>query len=167
MGAPAAAGALDLQRSCVEPRGLAQFRRLVSPLPREIVVLTPEVSVRRRLLIDRTVKVEVAPTFREADGLAMSSRNKYLDGDLRRQALALWGALQTARAVVAKQRRIRADALKQTLQQQIEREPATKVDYIEFFNPSTLVSVETVRRGTHMALAVFVGKTRLIDNSRL
>jgi pantoate--beta-alanine ligase len=128
-----------------------------------------QATVIKRMVRDLNfpVKVEVAPTFREEDGLAMSSRNKYLDGDLRRQALALWGALQTVRAVVAKQRTIRADALKQTLQQQIEREPATKVDYIEFFNPSTLLPVETVRRGTHMALAVFVGKTRLIDNSRL
>jgi pantoate--beta-alanine ligase len=72
------------------------------------------------------LEVVVAPTLREADGLAMSSRNKYLEGDLRTQAVVLWRSIQKAQATVKK-----------------------------------------VTRGTQMALAVFVGKTRLIDNARL
>ena len=113
------------------------------------------------------LKIQIAPTFRENDGLAMSSRNKYLEGDLRRQAVALWAAIQAARAAVASRASISAESLKSTLAQQIEREPAARLDYIEFFDPSTLVPVHNVSRGTHMALAVFVGKTRLIDNARL
>jgi pantoate--beta-alanine ligase len=128
-----------------------------------------QAMVVRRMVRDLNLplKVEVAPTFREDDGLAMSSRNKYLEGDLRRQALALWGAMQRARSAVKEKSTAPADSLKQTLQQEIEREPSAKVDYIEFFDPATLVPVETVQRGTHMALAVFIGKTRLIDNTRL
>jgi pantoate--beta-alanine ligase len=128
-----------------------------------------QAMVVRRMVRDLNlpVKIEVASTFRERDGLAMSSRNKYLEGDLRRQALALWGAMQTARHEVKESTTVAADSLKQTLQRQIEREPSAKVDYIEFFDPATLVPLDTVRRGTHMALAVLIGTTRLIDNTRL
>ena len=57
--------------------------------------------------------------------------------------------------------------LKKTLRAQIEKNPAAKIDYIEFFDPETLQPASTARRGTQLALAVFVGKTRLIDNARL
>ena len=112
------------------------------------------------------VKIIVAPTLRETDGLAMSSRNKYLEGDLRRQATVLWRAIQAARFAIRKfpvpQHRLKAQ-----LKQLIESEPDAKLDYVEFFNSETLVPVSTVRFQIHMALAVFVGKTRLIDNGRL
>ncbi len=113
------------------------------------------------------VRIEVAPTFREADGLAMSSRNRYLQGDLREQAVGLWRAIEAARATLRKRRVVPATQIKNVLKKMIEREPDTKVDYIEFFEPATLVPVTRVRRGSHMALAVFVGRTRLIDNARL
>lgn len=112
------------------------------------------------------VKIIVAPTLRETDGLAMSSRNKSLEGDLRRQATVLWRAIQAARFAIRKfpvpQHRLKAQ-----LKQLIESEPDAKLDYIEFFNSETLAPVSTVRFQIHMALAVFVGKTRLIDNGRL
>jgi pantoate--beta-alanine ligase len=57
--------------------------------------------------------------------------------------------------------------LKAALREQIETHPAAKVDYIEFFNPDTLEPVSKITRGTQMALAVFVGRTRLIDNAEL
>jgi pantoate--beta-alanine ligase len=57
--------------------------------------------------------------------------------------------------------------LKADLKRLIESEPDTRLDYVEFFEPDTLVPVAKVTRGTHLALAVFVGKTRLIDNGRL
>ena len=113
------------------------------------------------------VKIIVAPTLREKDGLAMSSRNKYLSGDLRRQATVLWRAIQTAQAVVKKSKSISMTKLKADLKQLIESEPDAKLDYVEFFDPETLRPVSQVKRGTQMALAVFVGKTRLIDNARL
>jgi pantoate--beta-alanine ligase len=114
------------------------------------------------------VKVIVAPTVREPDGLALSSRNQYLTGDLRRQATVLWEAIRHARAVVRRARRpVSAARLRQQLRRLIETRPAARVDYIEFFEPDTLEPVRRVGRGAHLALAVFVGRTRLIDNARL
>ena len=113
------------------------------------------------------VKIMVAPTLRETDGLAMSSRNKYLVGDLRRQALVLWRAIQAAQAVVKKSRSVPSKKLKADLKILVESEPDTRLDYVEFFAPETFMSASKVTRGTQMALAVFVGKTRLIDNARL
>ncbi len=113
------------------------------------------------------VKTIVAPTLRETDGLAMSSRNKYLVGDLRRQAVVLWRAIQKTRVAVKKSKAIPAARLKANLKKFIEHEPAARLDYVEFFEPDTLSPVSKVTRGTHMALAAFIGKTRLIDNARL
>ena len=114
------------------------------------------------------LRVVVAPTLREPDGLAMSSRNKYLVGDLRRQSLVLTQALREARKrVAAAPAAVKAVLLRSILTKLIEREPDARVDYIEFFGPEDLVPVKTVTPGTQMALAVFVGKTRLIDNARL
>ena len=114
------------------------------------------------------VKIVVAPTVREPDGLALSSRNKYLAGTLRTQAVVLWQALQKAKATIRKSRRpVPAGTLKKRLKDFIERQPAARVDYIEFFEPVTLRPVVDVRRGAHMALAAFIGKTRLIDNAPL
>lgn len=113
------------------------------------------------------VKIIVANTIREKDGLALSSRNKYLTGDLRTQALVLWHTIQQAQALVRKKRTISALALKDQLQKFIAAQPAAKLDYLEFFDPATLQPVDNVRSGTHMALAVFIGNTRLIDNGRL
>jgi pantoate--beta-alanine ligase len=114
------------------------------------------------------LKIIVAPTFREPDGLAMSSRNKYLEGDLRAQATVLWRSIQKARTAVRQSAKpLPARRLKSGLKKLIEREPSARVDYIEFFDPETLVPTAKVTRGTQMALAVFIGKTRLIDNARL
>jgi len=118
--------------------------------------------------LDFPLKIVVAPIRREADGLAMSSRNKYLVGGLRDQALVLRRSLQRAQAVVRKSSRpIPAARLKAELKRFIERAPAARVDYVEFFDPDTLVPAPSVTRGTQMALSVFVGRTRLIDNARL
>jgi pantoate--beta-alanine ligase len=113
------------------------------------------------------VKIIVAPTLRERDGLAMSSRNKYLVGDLRRQATVLWCAIQMARVTVKKLKTFPALKLKAAVKKLVECEPAARLDYVEFFEPDMLSPVSKVKNGTHMALAVFVGKTRLIDNARL
>lgn len=113
------------------------------------------------------LRVIVSDTLREKDGLAMSSRNKYLVGGLRGQALVLWRSIEKVQALVKKKRKLSADALKEQLQKFIELQPDAKVDYIEFFDPVTLQAVQEVGTGTQMALAVFVGNTRLIDNARL
>jgi len=128
-----------------------------------------QAAIIKRMVADLNfpVKIIVAPTLREKDGLAMSSRNKYLTGDLRRQATVLWRAIQTAQAVVKKSGTVSAAKLKADLKKLIESEPDAKLDYVEFFEPETLLPVSIAARGTQMALAVFVGKTRLIDNAQL
>jgi pantoate--beta-alanine ligase len=129
-----------------------------------------QATIIKRMVRDLNfpVRIIVAPTLRERDGLAMSSRNKYLVGDLRRQAVVLWRAIQEARAAARKSSKpIPATQLKADLKKFIEREPAARLDYVEFFEPETLSPVSKVKHGAHMALAVFVGKTRLIDNARL
>ncbi len=114
------------------------------------------------------LKVVVAPTCREPDGLAMSSRNKYLEGDLREQALVLWRSVCHAQAAVRQSARpLPAAELKDQVGRIVGQAPAARLDYVEFFDPETLVPAAAVGRGTHIALAVFVGKTRLIDNGRL
>ena len=129
-----------------------------------------QAAVVRRMTRDLNfpLQIVVAPTVREPDGLALSSRNKYLKGELRTQALVLWHSLQQVRAMVRRSPKALASGrLKRELKQFIERKLAARLDYVGFFDPKTLAPVEKVKRGTHMALAVFVGKTRLIDNAAL
>lgn len=129
-----------------------------------------QVSIIRRMVRDLNmpVAIDVAPTVREADGLAMSSRNKHLSAAERAQAPILWAAIRQAGDIVrASKRPIAAVRLKAKLARLIESQPAARVDYLEFFDADTLEPEKEVRPGCHLALAVFVGKTRLIDNARL
>jgi pantoate--beta-alanine ligase len=128
-----------------------------------------QAAIIKRMVADLNfpVKIIVAPTVREADGLAMSSRNKFLAGDLRRQATILWRVIQIAKSNIKKYKSACAEDLKSDLRFFITIEPDAKLDYVEFFDPETLQPVSQVKRGTQMALAVFIGKTRLIDNARL
>jgi pantoate--beta-alanine ligase len=129
-----------------------------------------QATIVQRLVQDLNfpVKILVAPIFRESDGVAMSSRNKYLTGPLRRQAVVLWRGLQRMKQRVrAASKPIPARKLKAELRNFIEREPAARLDYAEFFDPATLAPLTSVRKGAHVALAVFMGGTRLIDNARL
>lgn len=112
------------------------------------------------------VKIVVAPTVREKDNLAMSSRNKYLSADERGQASVLFKAIQKAKETLKKTPgSVSAAKLKEDLTEMIQAQPAAKVDYIQFFDPLSLEPMEELRPGCHMALAVTVGKTRLIDNA--
>lgn len=114
------------------------------------------------------LRVVVAPTVREPDGLAMSSRNRYLSARERAQAVALFQAIQQARrAVRAARGGLPAAQLKAELKWLIETRPAARVDYLEVFDPRTLKPLACARRGAQVAMAVFVGRTRLIDNGRL
>jgi pantoate--beta-alanine ligase len=129
-----------------------------------------QAAVVRRMVRDLNfaVRFVVAPTLRERDGLAMSSRNKYLLGSQRSQATVLWRAIRSARDAARRgSRAVSAVRLKAELKKLIESQPDARLDYVEFFDPETLVPLPRVKAGVHMALAVFIGKTRLIDNSRL
>jgi pantoate--beta-alanine ligase len=128
-----------------------------------------QAAIIKRMVADLNfpIRIIVAPTLRERDGLAMSSRNKYLVGDLRRQAIVLWCCIQIARATVKRSKVFPAVKLKAAVKKLVACEPAARLDYVEFFEPDTLSPVSKVTPGAHMALAVFVGKTRLIDNAKL
>jgi pantoate--beta-alanine ligase len=157
------------------------FRGVTTVVAKLFNIVQPELAVfgakdyQQAAIVKRMVrdlnfplKIVVAPIQREADGLAMSSRNEYLVGELRAQALVLSRSLAKARAAVRKSARsVPAARLKAELTRFIEQAPAARVDYVEFFDPNTLIPVPGVTRGTQMALAVFIGKTRLIDNTRL
>ena len=129
-----------------------------------------QAMVIRRMVRDLNfgVRVLVAPTRRERDGLAMSSRNGYLSEGEREQATVLWQAMAEARRIVRGSRAgVPSSRLSRELTRWMERRPAVRVGYVAFFDSETLEPVERVRAGVQMALAVWVGKTRLIDNSRL
>lgn len=112
------------------------------------------------------VKIIVSPTVREKDNLAMSSRNKYLNEEERAHAPVLYQAIQKAKERLKKSREpICPTQLKEELTAMIEGKPFAKVDYIEFFDPLSLEPMGDLRPGCHMALAVYIGKTRLIDNA--
>jgi pantoate--beta-alanine ligase len=127
-----------------------------------------QAAVVKRMVADLNfpVKIIIAPTLRERDGLAMSSRNKYLNAEQRAQAVILFHALLAAKVAV-KQKSTSAAKLKTDLKKFITAAPLAKLDYVEFFDPETLESVAQVKQETQMALAVFFGKTRLIDNENL
>ena len=169
-----------LSRSMEGASRPTHFRGVTTVVAKLFNIVQPDVAVfgqkdfQQAAIIKRMqrdlnfpVRVIVAPTVREAGGLAMSSRNKYLEGDLRRQALVLRRALDAVHSAVKKSKKVSAEALKADLKKLIETEPDAKLDYVEFFEPETLVPVAAVSVGAQMALAVFVGKTRLIDNERI
>lgn len=127
-----------------------------------------QAAIVRRMTRDLnfSVRILVAPTVRERDGLALSSRNQYLSAEERPQATVLFRALQHARQRV-RRGAVVAARLKTEIAELIATQPAARLDYVEFFDSNTLTPVVKVQRGTHVALAVFLGKTRLIDNGRL
>ncbi|HXR05979.1 MAG TPA: pantoate--beta-alanine ligase, partial [Candidatus Acidoferrum sp.] len=98
--------------------------------------------------------------------LALSSRNQYLSPAQREQATVLWQAIKRAQETVA-QRPAAAARLRRETAWTIAAQPEARLDYVEFFDPETLQPVKRVKPGTQMALAVFVGRTRIIDNARL
>ena len=129
-----------------------------------------QAAVVRRMVRDlhMPVRVEVAPTVRERDGLALSSRNRYLTVSERQQAVVLWQAIRHARGRVRTQAGgIPAERLRGELRRMVAGCPGARLDYVAFFDGRTLEPVAEVRRGARLALAVWVGKTRLIDNGRL
>lgn len=108
------------------------------------------------------VQLHPCPIVREADGLALSSRNAYLNEEERESALVLSRALRTAEQQLQPGEPV-APVL-ETMKEQIRSVPHTRIDYVEAVDIPTFTLTETVTPHTLIALAVFVGKTRLIDN---
>jgi len=124
-----------------------------------------QVAVLRRMVRDLNMDVElvVCPIVREADGLAMSSRNAYLSAEERKQALVLHRALRSVQDAVASGE-WNADRLIEVGKRAIAHEPAARLDYFAIVDPDSLEPVADISRGALVAAAAFIGTTRLIDN---
>ncbi len=123
-----------------------------------------QLAIIRRMVRDLNFPIEIvaAPTVREDDGLACSSRNRYLSAEERAQAPVLRKAL-----LAATQRKGSAEELVNFARATIEEEPLARIDYVELVDAENLRRIDRVRPNALIALAVFFGKTRLIDNIRL
>jgi pantoate--beta-alanine ligase len=127
-----------------------------------------QVAVLRRMVTDLRLptKIVVCPIVREADGMALSSRNMYLSAAERAQALTLSRTIRQVEKLAAAGKR-EANALIEAAWQSFAAEPAIRVDYIELVNWETLEPVESAAPGSLFAVAAWVGATRLIDNAIL
>jgi pantoate--beta-alanine ligase len=127
-----------------------------------------QLAVLRRMTEDLNLPVEIVgmPIVREADGLAMSSRNSYLSAGERRQALALSDAIGLVRVAVRQGERSAA-ALLDLVARRLGQEPDARIDYVRICHDESLEDVAAVDRHAVLLLAVRIGRTRLIDNSYL
>lgn len=113
--------------------------------------------------LDLNVELVICPTVREADGLAMSSRNSYLSTEERRAASVLFRALRAAEIELSAGVKD-TQALQQAMRKVLTSEPSARVDYAEIVDAETFESVTRVGRDCYALLAVRIGSTRLIDN---
>ena len=127
-----------------------------------------QLAIIRRMVKDLNVDIEIlgVPTVRENDGLAMSSRNAYLSQDERPSALSLFLALEAAKKRVEEGVRD-GEQITREASALILSHPHTTIDYVSLCDPESLENVNRIDGPTLMALAVWVGKTRLIDNAML
>ncbi len=155
------------------------FRGVTTVVAKLFHVIEPEVAffgqkdaaqlaVIRRMVRDLNFPVEIVscPIVREPDGLAMSSRNAYLSAAEHRRALVLHRSLQEVEKAFREGERS-ASALVQSGRVVISQEPEVRLDYFELVDPETLDPIEVVIGKTLVAVAAYVGKTRLIDNVTL
>ena len=124
-----------------------------------------QVAVVQQMTRDLNIPVDIiaCPIIREADGLAKSSRNSYLNPAERQAALVLSRALKLAQEQLSAGVR-NSQALIQAMTAEIASEPLAKIDYIEIVNQKTLQKVDTIDSAILVPIAVYIGKTRLIDN---
>ncbi len=127
-----------------------------------------QVVVVRKMVADLNMNLEVVvvPTHREPDGLAMSSRNVYLNPQERQSALVVWKSLNLAQQLWSQGER-KAGILRQQMTDLIRKEPLARIDYISIANPETLKELTEIKQPALVSLSVYVGKTRLIDNLTL
>ncbi|QIJ72867.1 pantoate--beta-alanine ligase [Thermosulfuriphilus ammonigenes] len=124
-----------------------------------------QLLVIKKVVQDLNLSVEIVshPIVREIDGLAMSSRNVYLSSEERKSALSLFKSLKLAQELVKKGER-NSDKIRKIVRDFILSHPYTKIDYIELRDPKNLIEKKEISGPTLLAIAIFVGQTRLIDN---
>ena len=125
-----------------------------------------QLAVIKQMVRDLNMDIDIIglPTVRERDGLAMSSRNKYLSPEERLSALSLKKGLDLAKAMVKDGEKDSA-TIKNAVKELILTHPFTEIDYVTICDPAKLTDMENVNGPSLLALAVKVGKARLIDNS--
>jgi len=124
-----------------------------------------QAAVIRQMTRDLNFPIEivVCPTVREADGLALSSRNKYLEGDDRKAATILFRALSAAKDIYEAGER-NAEKLRRKMKEVLESEPRAQMQYVSCADYDTLEELAVINGKALLSMAVFFGKTRLIDN---
>lgn len=152
------------------------FRGVCTVVAKLFNILTPsaavfgekdfqQLAIVRRMVRDLNFRIDIiaVPTIREVDGLACSSRNQYLNDEERKQAAVLFQALRAAAGAGKKE----AQEIVTLARNMISQAPLAQVDYIEVLDAESFEPIEVVRPNSLLAIAVFFGKTRLIDNIRL
>ena len=158
---------------------MTHFRGVATVVAKLFNMVRPQVAVFglkdyqqylivRRLVEDLNFEIEIVgcPIVREADGLAMSSRNRYLNREEKKAALCLSRALRKAQDLVRQGTRD-GEGILQEVRAEITREPLVHLEYLRLCDPKSLEDVETIEGEALLALAVQIGRARLIDNSLL
>ena len=124
-----------------------------------------QLAIIRRMVLDLSMGIEIVgcPIIREADGLAKSSRNTYLSAEERKAALVLSRAVKLGQELVQNGEK-NADAVVNAMRALIEQEPLARIDYVSAVDGLTMLPVHEINGGELVAMAVYIGKTRLIDN---
>ena len=124
-----------------------------------------QLAIIRRMVLDLSMGIEIVgcPIIREADGLAKSSRNTYLSAEERKAALVLSRAVKLGQELVQNGEK-NADKVVDAMRALIEQEPLARIDYVSAVDGLTMLPVHEINGGELIAMAVYIGKTRLIDN---
>lgn len=127
-----------------------------------------QLAIIKRMVEDLNIPVKVkgCPIVREADGLAKSSRNTYLSKEERKAALVLRRSVSLGKWMVENGERD-SDRVLKAMREEIEKEPLARIDYVKMVDLATMQQIKTIEHGILAAVAVYIGKTRLIDNFML
>ena len=125
-----------------------------------------QLAVIKHMVADLNFDIEIigCPIIREADGLAKSSRNTYLNEEERKQAVILSQALNQGKELI-EDGETRASVIKQIIRDKIETMPLARIDYVEIVDFKTFKDLDEIQGEVLAAVAVYIGKTRLIDNT--
>ncbi|MBA7694406.1 Pantothenate synthetase [subsurface metagenome] len=169
----------DLQDKLCGRSRPGHFRGVCTVVLKLFNIINPDISffgqkdAQQAIILKRMVKelnleviIEVLPIIREEDGLALSSRNKYLTQEERKAALILSKSLKEAQSMMEKGQRDSAAIIKE-MKEIIGREPLAKIDYVEIVDMDKLNPVDKIEKKALVAMSIFIGKIRLIDNTIL
>lgn len=124
-----------------------------------------QLAIVKRLVRDLNLDIDIigCPVVREEDGLAITSKNIYLNAEERRSALILSKTIRLAQGLVQAGEKD-AEEIIRAMRENIETEPLARIDYVEIVDANTLQRVDTIEGQVLIAIAVYIGKTRLLDN---